>query len=222
MGIFDKKKPISVEEFKGLTVKRVGYIGLERGDIVTALALIGKSAGLKVAILDNSKRGDIYAALCDGRITEKLGITVARNYVVVSDSDYDVIFTYSGANGGKIMSDFNILAPSSNKDEVEAAKSFAGDDVPHRVIYRDENPGYRAATLAGEYKLKKEEAKEIGVLPLRASEITAWSDFARNNSPAFISKLNDKAKSEVAALAKIIYKLDDSQVTKLLAKNGIS
>ncbi len=223
MSLFEKKKPISVEEFAGLTVKKVGYVGLERGDIVLALALIGKSAGLKVAVIDNSKRGDIFEAVKDEEndITTKLGIVVARNYVIKDKTPFDVVFTYNGVNTENFESDFMILAPSSNKDEVAAVKTFMTSSVFHRLIYRDENPGYRVATLAGEYEMKKEDAKNIGVLPLRTSEITAWSDFSRNQSPVFVAKLSDRTKEEITALAKIIYKIDDAQITKLLAKNGL-
>lgn len=218
------KLDTNVTELKENCVHRVVYVGLERGDLIIALARTAAAAGLKVAVSDLSLSHDLYEAYkdeVDNGIVERGNVTIAKNKVLSDMSEVDLYIEYMGLRNIPIEEkiEYLITACSPNRQAIEAVKRTLTAEYETRfILLRDYDGKYSVKDICHDMQLRDKTL--VNAIKCDRREINNYDSFSRNNAVRLVKAFTTSAPA-FTAIAKDILKMPEKQLVKVIKKNKV-
>ena len=215
---------IRISDLKENCIHHIVYVGLERGDLIIALARTAAAAGLKVAVADLSITHDLYEAYKDGiddGIVERGNVTIAKNRVLSDASECDIYIEYIGLRDIPIDKkvEYLITACTPNRQVIErVARTLSVEYDTRFILLRDYDGKYTVKDIC--HDMKVTDKTLISTVRADLKEISNYDYFTRNNAIKLV-KVFTASAPVFFSIASDVIKMPEKQLSKVIKKNRI-
>lgn len=188
----------------------ITYMGLERGDLLLALAKVLANAGYKTALFDNSVSQDIWDIYNDKTASgnaSDIGVRFHDNGLLIShdcmvtkkNTQYDYVITYSGTNVMEFpaVADYFIGGASPLESSIRAVGvgilTYNGNNKTRGIyLYRD-MVAVSERKMAGLLNLPQ--GNELISVKIDPDEYDSWCAYTRDQGAGLVRHLGESREA---------------------------